>query len=161
MLCHLVAFLRGVRTRRPALFSVQCGLWEGLRTIMNIFNQDSCFKIKVYVSTEIRTGKYPDPLHEVEDRCFICGGGSLFCIGFRMFFAVFCNFLLSGILEFFRVRVFNPVILATLLCIIYTAFLISVLACVVMSAEYFYVFLYSLHVHYVYRNQSQSFLPVL
>lgn len=50
-------------------------------------------KVKAAVSTEIRTGDFPDVLCDVVDaRCFIGGVENLFCIGFGVFFTVSCIF---------------------------------------------------------------------
>jgi len=82
--------------------SVRCGLWEGLRQITSIFNQESCFKVKAALSTDIRTGNFPYPLREFEDvRCFIGGEEICSVFGFGMFFTVSCYVLLSGILGLF------------------------------------------------------------
>lgn len=81
--------------------SVHCGLWEGLRQITSIFNQERCFKIKAVISTDIRTGNFPYPLLEVAGvGCFIGGGEICSVFGFGMFFTVSCHVLFSGILGF-------------------------------------------------------------
>lgn len=107
--------------------NVYCGLWEGPRQITSIFNQESYFKLKAAVSTDIRTGNFPYPLCEVEGvRCFIGGGEICSVFGFGMFSTVSCHVLLSGVLGFFSPQ--GVLILpfsASRFCVAYTVFLIS------------------------------------
>jgi hypothetical protein len=116
MLRHMLLYVRDVKCllalfgKGPHLsqimqeltISVQCGLWEGLRQITSIFNQESCFKVKAALSSDIRIGNFPYPLREAEDvRCFDGGGEICYVFGTGMFFTVSCYVLLSGILGFF------------------------------------------------------------